>query len=319
ALVWLALADDWTEHVESWTATESGTELHTNTPYYVRVTRDGDPEAGHLRTLANNGPTLDEREIIDGGFLELVRLGVKPHDDEVILNSIEVADDTIRVDTPHGPAFYRYNGDGYGEREGDDEGAPWSIETKGSGRLWPIFTGERGEYELVAGTEEGPLAPRNLLRTMQGFANSGRMLAEQVWDREHETDYNWEFGEGTGAATPLAWSMAQYCRLAHGIDADAPIEMPAFVRERYVETDRPDGPSLRVNTNFAGDELVVDGETDGVLVAVRTEQSTALVEPEDGEFETRIGIGYGENQVTVAAATHADLTKAGTSVKRFTL
>ncbi|MFC4359402.1 glycoside hydrolase family 15 protein [Halobium salinum] len=319
ALVWLALADDWTRGVEGWTATETGTDLHTNTPYYVRVTRDGDPEAGHLRTLANNGPTLDEREIIDGGFLELVRLGVLPHDDEVILNTLAEADDTIRVDTPPGPAFYRYNGDGYGEQDGDNEGAPWTIETKGKGRLWPIFTGERGEYELVAGTEDGELAPRNLLRTMQGFANSGRMLPEQVWDREHETNYNWEFGKGTGAATPLAWSFAQYCRLAHGIDAGQPVEMPTFVRERYVESERPDGPSLRVNTNFAGDQLVVDGETEGVLVAVRTEQETTLVEPEDGAFETRVDIDYGENQVTVAAATHEDLTQAGTSVKRFTL
>jgi glucan 1,4-alpha-glucosidase len=319
ALVWLALADDWAENVEEWTATQTGTDLHTNTPYYVRVTRDGNPEAGHLRTLANNGPTLDEREIIDGGFLELTRLGIKPADDEVILNSIDVVDDTIRVDTPHGPAFYRYNGDGYGEREHEEEGAPWSVETKGKGRLWPIFTGERGEYELLAGTESGPLAPRNLLRTMEGFANSGRMLAEQVWDREHETDYNWKFGEGTGAATPLAWSMAQYCRLAHGIDADQPIEMPAFVRERYVETDRPDGPSLRVNTHFAGDKLAVDGETDGAVVAVRTPQETRLVEPEDGEFEARLAMDYGENQVTVAAATDADLTVAGTTVRRFTL
>ncbi|WP_101297202.1 glycoside hydrolase family 15 protein [Halegenticoccus soli] len=319
ALVWLALADDWTENVESWTATETGTDLHTHTPYYVRVTRDGDPEAGHLRTLANNGPTLDEREIIDAGFLELTRLGIKPWNDEVIRNSLAEVDDTIRVDTPHGPAWYRYNGDGYGERSRDDEGAPWSIEAAGKGRLWPIFTGERGEYELLAGTDDGPLAPENLLRTMEGFANSGRMLPEQVWDREHETEYGWEFGGGTGAATPLAWSMAQYVRLAHGIDAGEPIETPAFVRERYIETDRPDGPSLRVDTRFEGDMLEVSGETDGAVVAVRTPAETTLVEPEGGRFETKLGIGHGENQVVVAAATDADLTVAGTTVKRFTL
>jgi glucan 1,4-alpha-glucosidase len=320
ALIWLALADDWTDGVESWTATETGTKRHAHTPYYVRITRDGDPDAGNLRTLANNGPTLDEREIIDMGFLELVRLGIKPADDPVVENSVAEVDDTIRVDTPHGPAFYRYNGDGYGERAVNDEGAPWSIEAKGKGRLWPIFTGERGEYELLAGTEEGPLDPEGLLHTMAGFANSGRMLPEQVWDREHTTDYNWEFGEGTGAATPLAWSMAQFVRLAHGVDAGTPVETPAFIRERYLESDRPDGPELTVTTSFDGDRLLVSGRTDGAVVSIKTPGETRLVRPDDdGEFTSRLAIEYGENQVTVAAATDDDLRAAGTTVTRFTL
>ncbi|KTG11215.1 glucoamylase [Haloprofundus marisrubri] len=319
ALVWLAFADDWTANVEKWTATETGTELHTHTPYYVRVTRDGDPEAGHLRTLANAGPTLDEREIIDGGFLELTRLGIKPWDDEVVRNSVTEVDETIRVDTPYGPAFYRYNGDGYGEQGGDEEGAPWSIETKGEGRLWPIFTGERAEYELLAGTESGPLAPENLLKTMAAFANSGRMLAEQVWDRDQETDYNWEFGEGTGSATPLAWSMAQFVRLAHGIDAGEPVEMPTAVAERYLESDRPEGPSVRVDTDFRGDAIYVSGETDAAVVVVRTDEGTELVEPEDGKYEATVDVSHGENQIIVAAASDSNLTVAGTTVKRFTL
>ena len=319
ALIWLALADDWTDSVESWTATRTGTERHDETPYYVRVTRDGDPDAGHLRTLANNGPTLDEREIIDGGFLELVRLGIKPPSDEVMQNSVTEMDNTIRVDTPYGPAFYRYNGDGYGERERDEEGAPWSIESKGKGRLWPIFTGERGEFELLNDTEEDALQPENLLQTMAGFANSGRMLAEQVWDREYSTDYNWEFGEGTGAATPLAWSMAQFVRLAHGVEAGEPVETPEFVRRRYIETNRPESPKLQVSTRFMGDNLVVSGRTNAAVVAVKTPSETALVEPEDGSFEASLQIEHGENQVTVAAATDADLTAAGTRVTRFTL
>ena len=319
ALVWFALADDWTDRVEEWTATETGTDRHTHTPYYVRVTRDGDPEAGHLRTLANDGPTLDEREIIDGGFLELVRLGVKPWDDEVVRNSLVETDNTIRVDTPHGPAFYRYNGDGYGERERDEEGAPWTVESKGKGRLWPIFTGERGEYELRAETDEEALEPANLLRTMERFANSGRMLPEQVWDRDRATEYDWEFGKGTGAATPLAWSQAQYARLALSVDAGEPVETPAPVYDRYVGGDRPAGPSLRVNTFFEGDELAVEGDTDGAVVAVKTPSETTIVRPEDGEFETTVAIEYGENQVIVAAASDDDVRSAGTTVTRFTL
>jgi hypothetical protein len=145
------------------------------------------------------------------------------------------------------------------------------------------------------------------------------MLAEQVWDREYATAYNWEFGEGTGAATPLAWSMAQYVRLALSIDVGEPVEMPGFVRERYLDSDLPEGPSLRVNTRFEGDKLVVSGSTDGVVVSIKTPSETRLVEPEDGEFSEKLAIEYGENQVTVAAATDGDLTVAGTTVTRFTL
>ncbi len=321
ALVWLALADDWAQKVEDWCATKTGTELHTNTPYYVRVTRDGNPEAGHLRTLANAGPTLDEREIIDGGFLELARLGIKPADDEIIENSITEVDNTIRIDTPQGPAFYRYNGDGYGERALGEKGAPWSVQTKGKGRLWPIFTGERGEYELLAGTSEGELAPRNLLETMAGFANSGRMIAEQVWDRHIDNEYNWEMGEGTGAATPLAWSMAQFVRLAHGIAAGEPVETPAVVDERYRSASRPAGPTLQVDSTSTSTEkstdeetLTITGETDGALVAMKATDEATVTTVEDGEFELTLPVSHGERTVTVAAASDEELSTAATTV-----
>ncbi|KKF39540.1 hypothetical protein FK85_27685, partial [Halorubrum saccharovorum] len=88
---------------------------------------------------------------------------------------------------------------------------------------------------LSAAPTRTPLEPDALLETMAGFGNSGRMLPEQVWDREHPTDYGWEFGEGTGGATPLAWSMAGFIRLAHGVDAGEPVETPTVVRDRYVE------------------------------------------------------------------------------------
>jgi glucan 1,4-alpha-glucosidase len=324
ALVWLALADRWTNEVEGWTATGTGTERHDEIPYYVRVTRDGDPDAGRERTLANGGPTLDERNVVDAGFLELVRLGIKPPDDPVIRNTLSEVDDTLRVDLPQGAAFYRYNGDGYGERERDDQGGPWTPREFGKGRLWPLLTGERGEYELLNETEsrDEALGPRALLRTMRRFANSGRMLPEQVWDREYGTAYNWTLGGGTGAATPLAWSMAQYVRLAHGIDAGEPVETPAFVRGRYLDRrvhERERAPALRVDIRFRGDHIVFSGETTGALVAMKTPTDAAVVEPEGGEFERELGMAYGENTVVVAAASEPDLERASTTVRRFTL
>ncbi|GAA0532884.1 glycoside hydrolase family 15 protein [Halorubrum ejinorense] len=328
ALAWLSLADDWAAHVEEWTATATGTDRHGETPYYLRITADGDPESGRPRTIANDGPTYDEREIVDGGFLELVRLGIKPADDEAIRNSVSVVDDSIRVDTPHGAAWYRYVGDAYGEIAVGDPGAPWAGTGDGRGRLWPIFTGERGEYELRAradgpdafgGTDEEALEPETLLETMAGFGNSGLMLPEQVWDREHPTKYGWEFGEGTGGATPLAWSMAGYIRLAHGVDAGEPVETPTAVRDRYVERDRPDGPDLTATADFVEDAVVIAGETDAERVAVHTRETSRLVTPEDGAFEVDLDAATKAGTVVVAAATDAEFERAGTAVERLRL
>jgi len=319
ALVWLGLADHWANNVEAWTATTTGTERHDETPYYLRVTRDGDPDAGHLRTLANAGPTLDERDVIDAGFLDLVRLGIKSADDPVVRNSVATVDETIRVDAGSAAGFYRYNGDGYGERERGDVGGPWSVENKGKGRLWPLLTGERGEFELRL--DDPDLSPEDCLRAMQEFANSGRMIAEQVWDRQHTTDYDWEFGEGTGSATPLAWAMAQYVRLAHGISAGEPVETPTFVDERYRkrglhEPDR--SPALRVDTEFRGDTLVVSGETTGERVAVKSPVDQSIVDVDGTEFETTVDIERGQNQVIVSAGG-ANPAKSGTTVRRMKL
>jgi glucan 1,4-alpha-glucosidase len=320
ALIWLALADEWATSVEAWTATETGTDRHTETPYYVRVTRDGEPEAGHVRTLANAGPTLDERDIIDAGFLELVRLGIKPADDAIIDNSVTEVDRTIRVEFDAGPGFYRYNGDGYGERATGDKGGPWSTEEFGRGRIWPLLTGERGEYQLLR--DGDGLTAETCLDTMGRFANSGRMIAEQVWDRRHGTEYGWKFGTGTGSATPLAWSMAQFVRLAHSIDAGKPIERPAFVEDRYLDRRRQDAGEdldLTVDAHFRGDQLVVSGTSTGELVAIKTPVDATVIEPTDGTFEVAMDVQTSHNEVTVAAADRTDLAKAATTVRRLSL
>ena len=43
-------------------------------------------------------------------------------------------------------------------------------------------------------------------------------------------------GEGTLSATPLAWSHAQFVRLAWSIDAGHPVEQPPIVACRHVRT-----------------------------------------------------------------------------------
>lgn len=125
--------------------------------------------------------------------------------------------------TPNGPGFYRYNGDGYGEKP---DGRGW--DGTGQGRLWPLLTGERGEYELAAGRDA-----RSWLDALAAFANQGRMLPEQVWDRAESPRPHLTFGEGTGGATPLAWTHAQFVRLALSLQTGRLVEQPEAVRRFF--------------------------------------------------------------------------------------
>ncbi|MGC2237590.1 MAG: glycoside hydrolase family 15 protein [Pyrinomonadaceae bacterium] len=272
ALIYTATADDWARNVERWTATTTGKYGDGN--YYVRITQNGKPDAGEKIELNNGAGFFDEREVVDAGFLELVRLGIKSPDDKLIAKSVKVIDSQIKVLTPNGYGFYRYNHDGYGEM---DDGRRWNWDGKytGKGRLWALLSGERGQYELAKAAfynnknlsfkENLALSLPHLvdagvaLSAMLGFANEGLMIPEQIWDKKEapqadsQFSPNLKFGEGTGSATPLAWSSAQFIRLAVNLQAGKNLDTPDVVYNRYVRNGIPG----RVN-NFGGmDEEVV--------------------------------------------------------------
>jgi glucoamylase len=225
---YLAVADDWAHRVESWTATSNGRYGDGN--YYLRLTQKGTPNAGDRIELNNNAGVFDEREIVDPSFLELVRLGIKSPHDPLIEKSIRVVDEALRVTTPYGQAWYRYLHDGYGEME-DGRSWNWDGKYSGKGHLWVLLTGERGQYEIARGEFA---KARERLDAMLGFANEGMMLPEQVWDRPRSPRLDLKFGEGTGSATPLAWSMAQFIRFAVNLKAGKNLDTPEIVARRYL-------------------------------------------------------------------------------------
>jgi len=247
AAAYEAVADDWRSKVEDWTATDNGP--YAPRPYYLRITKPQDsqnpasgpdPNVGTTYGLGDNFPRpVDQREIVDNSFLGLVLFGVKPWDDQTVLNSLQVADETsgadrIAVDTPSGRVWRRFTFDGYGEQA---NGALWDIlqpaQRQTLGRAWPLLAGERGEYDLIAGRSAD-----TALQTMANTANDGLMLPEQVWDdRPPAGTAGAVSGQGTRSATPLAWTHAQFVRLAWSIQAGEPIERPAVVACRYLKTD----------------------------------------------------------------------------------
>jgi len=117
---------------------------------------------------------------------------------------------------------------------------------------------------------------------MAAFANEGNMIPEQVWDREDPTGYGWRFGEGTGSATPLSWSMAQFIRLAWGIDAGEPVETPR--------------PSLAVPVDVSFSPTPSSpGRRDG-----RPSSEPVAATDADGRFETTVGLATGHVAATDA-------------------
>jgi glucoamylase len=168
---------------------------------------------------------------VNPSFLELVRLGVLAPSDPAVTNSLKVVDARLGKKTPTGEFWHRYDFDGYGEQA---DGSGWDIGfPAGSGatrgRLWPLFAGERGEYEIAAGQHADAR-----LAAMAATANSGGLLAEQVWDNSAPAGGpGFTPGTPTLSATPLGWAHGQYVRLAWSIDEHRSISRPSIVACRY--------------------------------------------------------------------------------------
>ena len=237
---WELVADEWESQVDAWTATSNGP--YDPKPYYLRL--DGAGAAGSrrrppIRIRTRNGATrwamaaLGCRSARGGrpSFLELVRLGVKPHDHETRSRHPPGGGRAARRGHPErallAPLQLRRLRRDAGRRA-LDLSDPDTFET--IGRIWPIFAGERGEYELLAG-DRGAAASR--LASMAGAAGEGWMIPEQVWDENPPSGSGFPRGEGTLSATPLAWSHAQFIRLAWSLDAGRPVEQPRVVACRY--------------------------------------------------------------------------------------
>lgn len=207
-------ADSWNSNIEKWTYVQN-TDLAREVGvdgYYVRIAPPETAEASSLAKgfipIKNRPPgqsTAPAVHIISPDALALVRFGIRAPDDSRIVNTVRVIDALLRVNAPGGPAWHRYNDDGYGEH---DDGSPY--DGTGIGRLWPLLTGERAHYELAAGRR---VAAQRLLGAMESFANEGGMIPEQIWDAHDLPDRELFFGKAAGSAMPLVWAHAEHVKL----------------------------------------------------------------------------------------------------------
>ena len=228
-------ADTWNAQVERWLYvrdTDTARAIGVD-GYYVRITPadvDLDPSGAPAVAIKNRPPGYSDRPaeaIVSTDALALVRFGLRAPDDPRMLNTVTVIDALLRGETPTGPGWRRYNEDGYGEHE---DGSPF--DGTGIGRLWPLLTGERAHYALLAG--DLPEAER-LLATMESFAGDGGLLPEQVWDQEDIPERELYRGRPSGSAMPLVWAHAEYLKLARSLADGRVFDLPPQTVARYLE------------------------------------------------------------------------------------
>jgi glucoamylase len=226
---------DWIEaHLDAWTTTSRGV-LHPDVRcHYMRIRPPAEGEPFHnpsippgMIHIANRAPDekfdFEAREVVDGGFLELVRYGVRRADDPLILDTLKVIDHVLKIDTPYGPCWRRYNHDGYGQRK---DGGPYI--GYGQGRAWPILTGERAHFELAAGHDVSPY-----ITAIEKFSSFGGMLPEQVWDYADLPSEGMYFGRSAGSAQPLVWAHAEYIKLLRSVADGEVFDRISVVADRY--------------------------------------------------------------------------------------
>ena len=172
---------------------------------------DGDPN--HAVVFVGNRGNLPiaAKDLLDPGFLELVRYGIRKPGDPLIVDSLRTIDSPqakIRIEFAQdprksGPGWHRYNEDGYGNYANGDP-----FNGSGRGGTWPLLTGERGHYDLAAGRN-----PKPNIEAMEHFADATGLIPEQLWDLPDNPDAHMKFGYPSGGAMPLAWAHAEYIKL----------------------------------------------------------------------------------------------------------
>jgi glucoamylase len=229
----LETADSWNDDIERWTYA-ADTDLARRVGvggYYVRIAPPAEAGRAPLdgTLFIKNRPAESARkpavDIVSPDALALVRYGLRAADDPRILNTIRVIDDLLRADLPQGPVWRRYNEDGYGEHA---DGGPF--DGSGIGRPWPLLTGERAHYELAAGDRD---AVELLVATIEGCANAGGLLPEQVWDAADLPEHELFRGCATGSAMPLVWAHAEYVKLLRSMRDGRVFDMPVDAAMRY--------------------------------------------------------------------------------------
>ena len=228
-------ADAWNASIERWLYVEDTAlaRAHDVGGYYVRVAqpdRDDAPSPCQGFVPIKSRPPEQMTEpaalAVSLDALAFVRFGLRAPDDPRIVNTVKVIDATLKVETPRGPAWHRYQGDGYGEHV---DGRPY--DGTGIGRAWPLLTGERAHYELAAGRVQ---VAEYLARALETLAGEAGLIPEQIWDSADIAARELFLGHPSGSAMPLVWAHAEYIKLCRSLFEGEIFDRPRQTVERYL-------------------------------------------------------------------------------------
>ena len=321
AALWLGVADDWQRSIKGWTVTTNGP-LAAH-PYFIRLSKTGDPNAAITYNVGNGGPTLDQREVIDAGFLELVRLGELPATDPDV--SSRCRSSTRRS--------------GRRRRAGRAGTA-----TTATATATAAATGGRGRRAARAPATSGPCsrpsapssrsrpatrpARRRCSQGMDDFASGVGLIPEQDWElpdlaaSPFGTDptlasIGFANGGAAGSASPLTWSAASFVRLAADLAAEAqrrPARRhPRALRRARAGRDDADGDEPR--RRLVGRRLAGHGHRHDRRPATRstsrrrtpTQNSATTVASTtaaaDGSFSVDVAVTGGTSVLNVVAVS----------------
>jgi glucoamylase len=339
AQLYQATADAFQRNIKNWTVTTTGPD---GPRYFIRLSKTGDPNAAITYSLGNGGPTLDQRQVIDGGFQELVRLGELSPTDPDVTASLAVLDKQIAVTTPSGTGFYRYgnaaslgSADGYGDCYQPSQssctiqGEPWPTTNTGTGHLWPVLSGERAESDIA---RHQPGA-NDLLAAMTKFSSGVGLVPEQAWETANvpaspfgsdptTASIGFTDGSAAGSASPLSWAQAQELRLIINTGVGRITEQPAVTANRYVNNPAPGALAVTLtaptpNSTVESSSTTVAGTTaPGAHVVIEstdidtgaTASTTSTTAAANGAFSVTTPIGFGTNVLTATAASSSGAT-----------
>ncbi len=203
-----AKAVEWSTKLDTWTLVPQGP---FGSKYYTRFSSQGNAAINEQYNVANGGGPAMTHETLDGGFLELVRLGVRAPQDPSILSTLDKYDRPqfgLALRNPSGTTYLRYNKDAYGPRQ--------------HGGYWPLLAGERGHYAIASG--DMPTAKRQLNTMFQSAMYSGHIPEQVISIKENATEV--QVYHGLGVPAPLAWSHAEFLKLYRSIEEGKVFDQP---------------------------------------------------------------------------------------------
>lgn len=237
------MADVWNLSIERWmyVSEQEWCRKYGVDGYYVRIgsgnpqRESSDRDSVFVKNVTVDKSTQIAAHLVSTGALALVRFGVRAAADPRITDTVKVIDALLKVTTPHGDTWHRYNDDGYGEHM---DGTPF--DGTGLGRGWPLLTGERAHYELAAGRTDLATKFRDAMRS---FANQSGFIPEQVWDSPDIEDRSLRCGRPSGSAMPLVWAHAEYLKLQRSLVDGRVFDLPPQTVQRY-QIDKVTSPRM---------------------------------------------------------------------------